>query len=61
MVESGIPSVYRAKQVIIAGDEKQLPPFYMFQTSVVVDEDEDEQYDTDESVSLLKFGEKKVS
>ena len=25
-VESGIPAVYRGKQVIIAGDEKQLPP-----------------------------------
>jgi superfamily I DNA and/or RNA helicase len=26
-VESGIPAVYRAKQLIVAGDEKQLPPF----------------------------------
>ena len=25
-VESGMPSIYRGKQIIVAGDEKQLPP-----------------------------------
>ncbi|MGJ7922198.1 AAA domain-containing protein [Neobacillus sp. LXY-4] len=58
-VESGIPAVYRAKQVIIAGDEKQLPPFNMFQASFVNDEDEDEQYDTDESISLLNLAKRR--
>jgi len=58
-VESGIPAVYRAKQVIIAGDEKQLPPFNMFQSSVSNDEDEEEQYDTDESVSLLNLAKRR--
>ncbi|WP_442598625.1 AAA domain-containing protein [Neobacillus sp. D3-1R] len=29
-VEVGIPSVFRAKQIVVAGDEKQLPPFNMF-------------------------------
>lgn len=57
-VESGIPAVYRAKQVIVAGDEKQLPPFNMFQSSVVNDEDE-EEYDTDESVSLLNLAKRR--
>ncbi|PFP29177.1 helicase, partial [Bacillus sp. AFS073361] len=43
-VESGIPAVYRAKQVIIAGDEKQLPPSNLFQSSFVNDDDEEEEY-----------------
>jgi very-short-patch-repair endonuclease len=60
-VESGIPAVYRGKQVIIAGDEKQLPPYNLFQSSVVNDEDEDETYDTDESVSLLNLAKRRFS
>ncbi|WP_144475468.1 AAA domain-containing protein [Cytobacillus oceanisediminis] len=58
-VESGIPAVYRAKQLIVAGDEKQLPPFNMFQSSIVNDDDEEEQYDTDESVSLLNLAKRR--
>lgn len=58
-VESGIPAVYRAKQLIIAGDEKQLPPFTMFQSSIVNDEEEEEQYDIDESVSLLNLAKRR--
>ncbi|MFD0824393.1 AAA domain-containing protein [Neobacillus sp. M.A.Huq-85] len=60
-VESGIPAVYRGKQVIIAGDEKQLPPYNLFQTSFVNDEDEDETYDTDDSVSLLNLAKRRFS
>lgn len=58
-VESGIPSVYRAKQVIIAGDEKQLPPFNMFQSSMTSDNEDEEQYDTDESISLLNLAKRR--
>ncbi|RDU37108.1 helicase [Neobacillus piezotolerans] len=59
-VESGIPSVYRAKQLIVAGDEKQLPPFTMFQSSIVNDdEDEEGEYETDESVSLLNLAKRR--
>jgi len=58
-VESGIPAVYRAKQLIVAGDEKQLPPYNMFQSSVVNDDDEEEQYDTDDSVSLLNLAKRR--
>ncbi|MFS0658216.1 AAA domain-containing protein [Niallia alba] len=57
-VESGIPAVHRGKQVIIAGDEKQLPPFNMFQSSFVNEEDE-EEYDTDESQSLLNLAKRR--
>jgi superfamily I DNA and/or RNA helicase len=58
-VESGIPAVYRAKQLIVAGDEKQLPPFNMFQSSIVNEDEEEEQYDTDDSVSLLNLAKRR--
>ena len=58
-VESGIPAVFRAKQLIVAGDEKQLPPFNMFQSSFINDDDEEEQYDTDESKSLLNLAKRR--
>ncbi len=58
-VESGIPAIYRAKQLIVAGDEKQLPPFNMFQSSVVNEDDEEEQYELDESVSLLNLAKRR--
>lgn len=58
-VESGIPAVYRAKQLIVAGDEKQLPPFNMFQSSVVNEDDEEEQHELDESVSLLNLAKRR--
>ncbi len=57
-VENGLPAVYRAKQLIVAGDEKQLPPFNMFQSSFVNDDD-DEEYDTDESQSLLNLAKRR--
>ncbi|MFZ0444089.1 MAG: AAA domain-containing protein, partial [Bacillus sp. (in: firmicutes)] len=57
-VESGIPSIYRGKKVIIAGDEKQLPPFSMFQSSFA-GEDDEEEYDTDESISLLNLAKRR--
>ncbi|WP_068774119.1 AAA domain-containing protein [Paenibacillus sp. FJAT-26967] len=41
-VENAVPSIYRAKQLIIAGDEKQLPPSSFFQASSD-DEDEEEE------------------
>ncbi|MEH7309175.1 AAA domain-containing protein [Neobacillus drentensis] len=60
-VESGIPAVYRAKQVIIAGDEKQLPPSNLFQSSFVNDDEEEEEYDTDDSISLLNLAKRRFS
>lgn len=40
MVESAVPSLYRAKRVVISGDEKQMPPSSFFNANVDVDEDE---------------------
>ncbi len=58
-VESSIPSVYRGKQLIVAGDEKQLPPFNMFQSSVSSDDEEEVDYDFDESQSLLNLAKRR--
>lgn len=48
-VERALPAVYRAKRVVVAGDEKQLPPFNLFQGGL---EDDDEDLETD---SLLRL------
>ncbi|WP_139488052.1 AAA domain-containing protein [Brevibacillus dissolubilis] len=45
-VENSIPSIYRARQVLIAGDEKQLPPSNLFKVSS--DGDGDADYDEEE-------------
>ncbi len=48
-VERALPSLYRGKRVLIAGDEKQLRPFDLFQTR----EGEEELDEVTESESLL--------
>lgn len=55
-VETGMPSVFRGKQVIVAGDEMQLQPSNMFRAGYA---DDDEHYDTDESVSLLNLAKRR--
>ena len=54
-VENGIPSIYRGKQIIIAGDEKQLPPSRLFKGDIEEDEDEEPEFDIQESESLLNL------
>ena len=51
-VENGIPTLYRAKQAVVAGDEKQLRPMKLFQSGFSYDEDEYED-EIVESDSLL--------
>ncbi|MEQ2527399.1 AAA domain-containing protein [Bacillaceae bacterium CLA-AA-H227] len=59
-VESGMPSVYRGKQIIVAGDEKQLPPSNLFRAGYADEEEEEEaKFDTDESVSLLNLAKRR--
>jgi hypothetical protein len=48
-VERALPSLYRGKRVLIAGDEKQLRPFDLFQTR----ETEEELDEVTEAESLL--------
>ncbi len=58
-VEHGLPAIYRGKQVVIAGDEKQLPPNRMFETQVEIEEpsEHEEAFATDEP-SLLTLAKK---
>ncbi|MGE8021522.1 AAA domain-containing protein [Peribacillus frigoritolerans] len=59
-VESGMPSVYRGKQIIVAGDEKQLQPSNLFRAGYADEEDEEEaKFDTDESISLLNLAKRR--
>ena len=50
-VERAIPFLYRARRAVIAGDEKQLPPFDLFQ--IREDEPEEEDEAISEEKSLL--------
>ena len=52
-IEKALPFLYRADHVIIAGDEKQLQPFDLFQIKEY--EDEDEFEDIPDEKSLLDF------
>nr|WP_275695499.1 AAA domain-containing protein [Fredinandcohnia sp. SECRCQ15] len=54
-VENGIPAIYRGSKVIIAGDEKQLPPNSLFRGSIQIDEDDEDDNDMFESESLLNL------
>ena len=40
--QEAIPSILRAKQVVVAGDENQLPPTSFFLASSIFEEDYDE-------------------
>jgi superfamily I DNA and/or RNA helicase/very-short-patch-repair endonuclease len=63
-VEHGLPAVFRGKQVVIAGDEKQLPPSY-FGESHVEEEDDIDSDEVDanatEEESLLTLAQKTLS
>ena len=54
-VENGVPSFYRAKQVVVAGDEKQLPPFDLFKVSAFDTEEEEYVEGVEDSDSLLNL------
>lgn len=55
LVENGIPSFYRAKQVVVAGDEKQLPPFDLFKVSIQEQDEEEYAEGVDDSDNLLNL------
>ncbi|WP_336783299.1 AAA domain-containing protein [Paenibacillus illinoisensis] len=59
-VESSMPSVYRGKQIIVAGDEKQLQPSNLFRAGYTDEEEDGEaKYEVDESVSLLNLSKRR--
>ena len=54
-VEYALPSLYRAKRTIIAGDEKQLPPTDFFKMSFIEeDEEEIEEFEVKSLLELCK-------
>lgn len=65
-VENAIPAIYRGKQVVVAGDEKQLPPTNLFR---VADEDDEEEIESLEYVDrtdrqathLLEWGKPRMA
>lgn len=51
-VENAIPTIFRGKQVVIAGDDKQLRPTSTFNSRI--NEDEDEEVDEFENAAALE-------
>ncbi|MBM7679874.1 superfamily I DNA and/or RNA helicase [Pullulanibacillus pueri] len=54
-VENGMPSIYRGSKVIVAGDEKQLPPSNLFKSGMHEDDEDEELDEIEESESLLNL------
>lgn len=54
-IENGLPAIYRGTKVIVAGDEKQLPPSSLFKGGVQADEDDEDENELEESESLLNL------
>jgi len=54
-VENGLPAVYRGAKIVVAGDEKQLPPSSLFKGAIQEDEEDVEADDFNESESLLNL------
>lgn len=53
-VEDAIPSIYRAKSMVVVGDPKQMPPTNFFSAVEFVDnDDDDDENDSDLSQSIL--------
>jgi len=53
-VEKGIPSIYRAKKVVIAGDHKQLRPSNLGSGRIDYDSDDDPEGEEDEISAVLE-------
>ncbi|MDD2626622.1 MAG: AAA domain-containing protein [Candidatus Methanomethylophilus sp.] len=51
-VERGIPSIYRAKKVVVAGDHKQLRPSSLGTGRITFDEDEDDDEEAEVGAAL---------
>lgn len=54
-VENGLPSIHRGKKIIVAGDEKQLPPSNLFKGEIQVDDEDEAENDIEYSESLLNL------
>ncbi|MCM3409550.1 AAA domain-containing protein [Metabacillus litoralis] len=59
-VENGLPAAFRAEKLVVAGDEKQLPPSTLFRGVISDDEDDAEVDDFKESESLLNLAKRSL-
>ena len=50
-IEQALPLIYRAKKIIVSGDEKQLPPTSFFKSGFETEEEEEEEKPEDEMSS----------
>ena len=50
-----LPSVYRGQKIVIAGDERQLPPLTLFRTTDGQEEDTEEEFEAISSPSILNL------
>lgn len=57
-VESALPSLFRAKRMVVSGDEKQMPPSRFFGSQLESDEDDEEDARLDDEDSRLEDGER---
>ena len=48
-VEAALPSLFRARRVVVSGDDKQMPPSRFFGATVLDDGDEDDDGNADET------------
>lgn len=49
-VEDAVPSIYRAKSMVVVGDPKQMPPTNFFSSVEFVDDDEDNEAELSQSI-----------
>lgn len=49
-VEDAIPSIYRARSMVVVGDTKQMPPTNFFSASEYVDDDDDDEIELTSSI-----------
>jgi hypothetical protein len=56
LVEHAVPTLFRAKRIVISGDEKQMPPSSFFTTRI--DSDEDEEGENEDIEDLITEAER---
>jgi len=59
-IEQALPIIYRAKKIIVAGDEKQLPPTSFWLSSFAVDEEEQQDEKSEDEKSSEEITEDNI-
>ena len=54
LVETAIPTIYRGKKIVVAGDDKQLQPTLLGKKRINEDEDEDEEEEFEEDTTVTE-------